>query len=101
MTRIDLAMSSSPQRTCAHGLRRTQIDCSVLEICLRVIAISPSWTVIVWRHVASRQVTCAAVLQFPVVSHRLKVLHAQPLGNQVQSVTKCEKKIIVQSQIFF
>lgn len=50
-------------------------------ICLRVAALSPSWTAIVGRRVAHlHQATCAITLSLKVIMQKLKVLHAELLA---------------------
>lgn len=50
-------------------------------------ALCPCRTVTVWRRVASPQVTCATALGLKEVAHKLKVLKAQPVGNQSVTTT--------------
>lgn len=48
-----------------------------------MIAASRSQTTTVWRQVASHHMSAAITLQSTVVGQRLRVLHAQPLGNHL------------------
>lgn len=58
--------------TATCWLYRLLVICKCLLICLRVIAVNLSWSAIVWRQVASRQVTCVIILQSNIVAQVLR-----------------------------
>lgn len=83
-------------------IKYTAVICKPLPVCVIVSAASLSQTTIVWRWVASHQVTCWGV------AHRLSVQRLRPLGSHLcwtvccdylRLLTKCEY-FLTQSLLF-
>lgn len=56
---------------------------------MQLFALSPEQITVVWKQVVSYQGTCAVALGLKVFGWRWSVLHAQPLGNKLFTITIC------------